>query len=888
MYSKKVLLLLIILFSLLGSSVVVAQGKIFLSGAINDKGNNGLEGANIILYPLDKSKPPSFAISKESGKYSIDIIENTEYTLNITFIGFVPIKQVLISQEENIIKNFVLEESTEELEEIVLNYTPAIEVKKDTTTFRTDTFVNGKERKLGAVLKKLPGVSVNRDGEVFFKDKKVQAVLVENKTFFTGQPKMATQNIPADVVSEVQMIEDYNETAFLKEFDNSDNLVMNIKLKEGKKEFFFGDIELAGGYQDRYRVHPSIFKYSPNVIHNFIGDLNNAQSRSFSLSDYINIEGEKKPKSILEIISSPMGKFLQNEDYFKNEHLFGGYNFQYNPNEKSELRVFTLGMLDKTFKQDIYNYTYQASQAFERRLKDQNNRNSILFGKIKYKFTPDIYTILKIDFSYNKSQLDSEGLNFSETIIEQRDYSKSNELVNDRLSLNLSVDKWFSNRNVSTAKLSLFMNKESLFDSWRSDTNIFTPDLPLVNSNLYLVNDRGERKYTDFDFDLKHHFRPIRTNMISFGLYGKIYRNNLKNLASQITDDFNSIDLDGFENNFESVLTEINNSITHKWYINNDVVFDVGVVLQNIFWKDFQFLSDTNYQDTKLLPVGKIEWNFDEKKSVKLSYNISTTNPEPVSRMLGRDLDDFNRILIGSTVLTQPVSERALLSISLYKTYGLSFYFKLGYRKHKNPIIHGISFDGINGIVSPLQPENDITSYDITLRTKYNRRYWRLTLVNGFYQRKGFSFFNETQRFNHSLNINNTLEFSTTFEEVPNIELDLRNSFLEYKNPLFTNRTFSTDIDFSVVYDYKNWKFDFSAFQNFYNNRTQNNKSYFNLIEAKVFYRKEDSPIELGMEIYNLGNNTNQISNTYNTILFAEKSKRLFPRTIMLNINYKL
>src|SRR5690606_19614631 len=219
-------------------------------------------------------------------------------------------------------------------------------IKKDTTIYQVDAFVNGKERKLGAILKKLPGVSVNRDGEVFFKDKKVEAVLVENKTFFTGQPKMATKNIPANVVSEVQMIEDYSETPFLKEFENSDNLVMNIKLKEGKKNFLFGDIESGLGYKDRYRFHPSVFKYSPTTVHNFIGDMNNTPSRSFTLSDYISMEGDKDVHGILDAYNSPLGKFLQNTDYYKNNHYFGGYNFQYNPDKVNELRIFALGMLD--------------------------------------------------------------------------------------------------------------------------------------------------------------------------------------------------------------------------------------------------------------------------------------------------------------------------------------------------------------------------------------------------------------------------------------------------------------------------------------------------------------------------------------------------------------
>lgn len=95
-------------------------------------------------------------------------------------------------------------------------------------------------------------------------------------------------------------------------------------------------------------------------------------------------------------------------------------------------------------------------------------------------------------------------------------------------------------------------------------------------------------------------------------------------------------------------------------------------------------------------------------------------------------------------------------------------------------------------------------------------------------------------------------------------------------------------MDFSTTYDFKEWKFEMSFFQNFYNNRSQSNSSYFNLLGAKVFYHKEDSPIEMDVEVYNLGNNRNQVSNQYNSIYFMEHRRRVFPRTLLFNLNYKL
>lgn len=865
-----------------------SQEKPSFSGRIKDITGLSLEGANIVLYPANKDIPPSFAVSSKNGEFKVGISRNEQYTLNITYIGFEPVKESIVFTEMATTKDYVLREALNELEEVVINYTPPIQIKKDTTTYQVEAFVNDKERKLGAVLKKLPGVSVNRDGEVFFKDKKVEAVLVENRTFFTGQPKMATKNIPADVVSEVQMIEDYSETPFLKEFENSENLVMNIKLKEGKKNFLFGDIESGLGYKDRYRFHPSVFKYSPTTVHNFIGDINNTPSRSFTLSDYISMEGEKDVQGIINAYNSPIGKFLQNIDYYKNNHYFGGYNFQYNPNNTHELRIFALGMLDRSSNQDVYSYTYQPSQATELRMNDLMSNNNIFYGKVKYKYTPDLYTVVKLDIALDRTDLERDGLNLSNNNGDQRDYTTLNNHLGERFSMNAIIDKWFSGSNVSTVKLGFSGNRESYTNSWNSPFNIFSPSIPLSESNTYRVKDLGERKYSNLDLDLKHHYRPFRTNMISFGFNAQIQKSGLENYAIQDIDQTQPMYLDGFANDFSSLLNELNTSVTHKWYISKPFIIDFGVVFQSISWKDHNPLMDNSYADNNILPVAKMEWNFDEKKSLELSYNRSVTNPQPESRLARRTISDFNRILDGNPLLAQPTTERALLSFSMARTYGFSLYTKLGYRKHSKAIVQNIVSDGINAAVSPYQLDKDLDSYDVSLRGKYNRKYWRASLENTYFFRNSISVFNGEQRFNNSVNVNNDLKFSTTFEEAPNMELDVNNSFYKYSNPFFVNRTITTDIDLSAIYDYKDWKFEASFFQNFYSNRSQSNTSYFNLIGAKVFYHKEDSPFEIGIEVYNLGNNVNQISNQYNSMYFMEHQRRVFPRTFMVNLNYKL
>src|SRR5690606_35809906 len=157
-----------------------------------------------------------------------------------------------------------------------------------------------------------------------------------------------------------------------------------------------------------------------------------------------------------------------------------------------------------------------------------------------------------------------------------------------------------------------------------------------------------------------------------------------------------------------------------------------------------------------------------------------------------------------------------------------------------------IGLQGFDGLVSTVQPGHAMNSYDVSFRGSYYRSYWNFTFLNSCYIRERSSIFYGDQRINYSFNMNELFSVSMTFEEATNVELEVINSLYRYSNPFFINITMDTDLDFAASYDYGNWKFELSVFQNFYVNKSQSSSSYFNLMGARVFYNREDSPITIG------------------------------------------
>ncbi|EKT3967026.1 hypothetical protein JE952_000964 [Flavobacterium psychrophilum] len=138
------------------------------------------------------------------------------------------------------------------------------------------------------ILEKLPGVEVDKNGGVTVQGKKVTKMMVEGKSFFGGGSKLAVENIPADALDKIEVIDHFNQVGFMKQVSDSDDLAINVKLKEDKKKFVFGDIEAGvelAGNNGFYLGHAGIFFYSPKTNISYIGDSNNIGKSTFAFDD---------------------------------------------------------------------------------------------------------------------------------------------------------------------------------------------------------------------------------------------------------------------------------------------------------------------------------------------------------------------------------------------------------------------------------------------------------------------------------------------------------------------------------------------------------------------------------------------------------------------------
>jgi len=154
-----------ILLILAGFSFQLQAQQIVVSGKITDSIQTPLEYANIIAIPKIKSQDIKFAVTKSNGTYKLGLVANQTYEVTISHLGYTTQIINITSTHDDVIKNFILIDNQNELDVVELNYKPPVIVKKDTTIYDVNRFVTGEERKLRGVLKKLPGLEVDKAGE---------------------------------------------------------------------------------------------------------------------------------------------------------------------------------------------------------------------------------------------------------------------------------------------------------------------------------------------------------------------------------------------------------------------------------------------------------------------------------------------------------------------------------------------------------------------------------------------------------------------------------------------------------------------------------------------------------------------------------------------------
>lgn len=267
-----------------------------IRGKLTDSTNKQpIPDATVSLLLAKDSSLVTFTLSNKSGVFEIKGLEPADYRLLVSHQAFTEIKKsVSLSADKKTIDlgEIFPANNIQTLGEVVITSEAPIQVKGDTVQFNTSGFKTQPNATVEDLLKKLPGMEVDKDGNVKTQGEQVQKVFVDGKEFFGSDPKLATKNLTADMVESVQVFDDMSEQAkFTKIEDGSRSKTINIKLKKDMNKGYFGRALASYGTRDRYEGNLSFNKFKGNQRISVLFNANNINKQGFSFSDVISSMG---------------------------------------------------------------------------------------------------------------------------------------------------------------------------------------------------------------------------------------------------------------------------------------------------------------------------------------------------------------------------------------------------------------------------------------------------------------------------------------------------------------------------------------------------------------------------------------------------------------------
>jgi hypothetical protein len=279
---------------LLLSAMLFAQSRSTLKGTVLDSvSKSPVEFVTVAIVNAKDTSLISYTITNKNGIFSLTgVPSNRETKLIISAMGYSTFRKVLVFTPGEVKDIGALYLTNKLLNEVIVKgeRTPIIQ-KKDTLEFSTEAFKTRPNALVEDLLRLLPGVQVDNDGTINVNGKVVNKLLIDGKRFFGSDPKVATKNLDADLVADIQVYDDRDEDPDHKLSDMEVGKIINLKLKKKIKKSTIGKVYGGVGTRDRYEAGGILSSFRDTLQISLIGVANNLSRTGFSSSDLNSMGG---------------------------------------------------------------------------------------------------------------------------------------------------------------------------------------------------------------------------------------------------------------------------------------------------------------------------------------------------------------------------------------------------------------------------------------------------------------------------------------------------------------------------------------------------------------------------------------------------------------------
>lgn len=288
----------ILLFLPLLSQTARAQApsRVTIKGVVRDTANAEIPYATVMLLNTKDSTLANFTRSDEKGAFSFKNVRNQPYIFKISYVAFIPYQQLLevSPSETNDLGVVIIKPISQAIMEVVVRTAKApLSIRGDTIEYDATTFKVPPGSTVEDLLRRLPGIEVDADGNIRAQGQEVKRVYVDGKMFFGDDPKSATKNLGAETISKVQVYNDQSEQAKLTGVaDGKKEKALNLQLKDEYKKGAFGKVSAAVGTDERWAARGNYNRFNTKEQLSFIAYGNNINQTGVNWEDYGEFKGQ--------------------------------------------------------------------------------------------------------------------------------------------------------------------------------------------------------------------------------------------------------------------------------------------------------------------------------------------------------------------------------------------------------------------------------------------------------------------------------------------------------------------------------------------------------------------------------------------------------------------
>jgi hypothetical protein len=865
-----------------------AQKTIF-NGNVVDIEKKPLYFANILAKNLDSLDDILFTSTDENGKFELKLTKNKPYFISISYLGFKNDSIKLIANQD-ITKTIRLSLQDKELGIVTISANVPIIIKEDTTIYNVKNFITGNEIKLKDVLETLPGIEVDRAGNVFFKGARVRKINVEDKPFFGGNSRLAVNNIPADVVNKIEILENHNDVAFLKQYSDNNELVLNVKLKDDRKQFYFGDLLAGTDFSKKYILHPYFFYYSPKTNLNIICDVNNIGEAALTFQDVLEMDGRKNlfsSSSLSNNVFDNFDFFLKESDFLKKENKLIAINSSSTINKKltvSFYSIFTKEIIN-SFSNNSTKYLLDDKLSINQNIRlNMDSENGFSLTKVSLDYNPNTNVNIKFNASLKLNTIDNKNYR---DIVSDTSFNFQNEYTSQKSSTilqNLEWNKKYSTKSVGQLTVLSRIENKNQDANWDSKSSLFRSvflDEKLYNI-IQILGYNKSKSVIDYDFGyLINRINNLKIKISTEYLLNKFDTNTKGGNETLLINNipfFNIVD----QNLFTSSLKIQNTTGTSE----NNIKYGINLLYYS---NNLNQIGDkSNKQGFIVFPNLSIKRNLINIGKVDFSYYMNNDLPDIKKLSMRNYILNFNTLSIGNKNLL--ISENHNFNLSFSRNNLLkntNLFATIGFTNYAKDIRNNIFFENqeqIQQVVLLMNPEQKWNA-----RIRFSKQIKKL-IINPI-----FEFSNSD--INYTLN-NNEQNYSNArylcglnFKLKPNknikIDLALEMIFNNYATLNFSQLTNTKNASlYFELFLLKNIRFNFDTKFNFFYGRL-NKAIIYNSTNFKISYSKKNSRFSFEARATNLLDNFSKIDINNSAFILQEDIMYIQPRIITTNIVYK-